>query len=89
MENHKRHLVTPLFLTVSCGSVALHYGRLVWEAWSALLLGRGLLVMIAALAATSLANVWARAVFKLKRCHVTQEAADNLCTLSIPVEPPG
>jgi len=89
VENGRRHLVTALFLSVSYGFVVLHYGRSAWEAWSGLLLGRGLLVTIAALAAMSLANVWARAVLKLKRSHVTQEAADDLCTVCISVERPG
>ena len=49
----------PTFLDLA---VAVCHGWPVWTAWSGDILARGLLVLLAALGATSLANVWAQVV---------------------------
>ncbi len=71
MANRKGYLAVAFFLTVVDGFVAVHYGGLVWKAWSGDIWGRGLLVMFAALAITSLANVWAQAICRVSGAHET------------------
>lgn len=56
------YLIIAVLLTVLDGAVVLCYGWPVWTAWSEDILGRELLVLLAALGATSLANVWAQVV---------------------------
>jgi hypothetical protein len=53
------YLIISVLLTVLDGAVLVCYGWPVWTAWSGDILERGLLVLLAALGATSLANVWA------------------------------
>jgi hypothetical protein len=54
--------IIAVLLTVLDGAVVVCYGWPVWTAWSEDTLERGLLVLLAALGATSLANVWAQVV---------------------------
>lgn len=57
----KRRLSCParaVFLTILYGAVAVGYSAPMWIAWSGEILARGLLIVLAALGATSLANVW-------------------------------
>ena len=56
------YLIIAVLLTVLDGAVVVCYGWPVWTARSEEILGRGLLVLLAALGATSLANVWAQVV---------------------------
>ena len=56
------YLIIAVLLTVLDGAVVVCYGLPVWTAWSEEIMGRGLLVLLAALGATSLANVWAQVV---------------------------
>jgi predicted phage tail protein len=56
------YLTIAVLLTVLDGAVVVCYGWPVWTAWSEEIMGRGLLVLLAALGATSLANVWAQMV---------------------------
>ena len=56
------YLIIAVILTVLDGAVVVCNGWPVWTAWSEEILGRGLLVLLAALGATSLANVWAQVV---------------------------
>src|SRR5580700_11939289 len=56
------YLIIAVLLTVLDGAVVVCYGWPVWTAWSGDILERGLLVLLAALGATSLANVWAQVV---------------------------
>jgi len=56
------YLIIAVLLTVLDGAVVVCYGWPVWTAWSEEIMGRGLLVLLAALGATSLANVWAQVV---------------------------
>jgi hypothetical protein len=56
------YLIIAVLLTVLDGAVVVCYGWPVWTARSEDILERGLLVLLAALGATSLANVWAQVV---------------------------
>jgi len=56
------YLIIAVLLTVLDGAVVVCYGWPVWTAWSEEIMGRGLLILLAALGATSLANVWAQVV---------------------------
>jgi len=42
--------------------VTVYYGSPVWRAWSGDIWSRGLLFMMVAMGATSLANLWAQAI---------------------------
>jgi hypothetical protein len=56
------YLVIAVSLTVSDGFVAAYYGRPVWRAWSGDTWSSGLLFMMVAMEATSMANQWAQAM---------------------------
>ena len=56
------YLIIAVLLTVLDGAVVVCSGWPVWTAWSGDILERGLLILLAALGATSLANVWAQVV---------------------------
>lgn len=72
MTHRKRLLAIAFFFTVLYGFVAVYLGGPAWTAWSGDIWSRGLLVMLAALAVTSLANVWAQAVCKVGDAPETQ-----------------
>lgn len=55
------YLAIAVLLTVLDAVVTVYYGTAVWAAWSGDILARGLLVLFAALGATSLANLWVQA----------------------------
>jgi hypothetical protein len=56
------YLIIAVLLTVLDGAIVVCSGRPVWTAWSGDIVQRGLLVLLAALGATSLTNVWAQIV---------------------------
>jgi hypothetical protein len=62
MKKRTGYLVIAVLLTVLDGAVLVCYGWPVWTALSGDIVERGLLVLLAALGATSLANVWAQIV---------------------------
>ncbi len=62
MDKRRGYLVIAASLTVSEGFVAAYYGLPVWRAWSGDAWSRGLLSMIVAMRATSMANLWAQAI---------------------------
>ena len=62
MKKRTGYLVIAVLLTVLDGAIVVCSGWPVWTAWSGDILERGLLVLLAALGATSLANVWAQVV---------------------------
>ena len=64
MTKRPRFLIIAVLLTFLDLAVAVCYGWPVWTAWSGDILERGLLVLLAALGATSLANVWAQVVLR-------------------------
>ena len=62
MTKRPRFLIIAVLLTLIDFTVAVCYGYPVWTTWSGDLWSRGLSVLLAALGATSLANVWAQVV---------------------------
>jgi len=57
-----RFLIIAVLLTLLDLAVVVCYGWPVWTTWSGDPWSRGILVLLAALGATSLANVWAQVV---------------------------
>lgn len=68
------YLIIAVLLTVLDGAVTVYHGTAIWAAWASDLPARGLLVLFAALEATSLANVWVQAGSGLHACSVSQSA---------------
>ncbi len=62
MDKRWVYLVFAVSLTVSDGFVTVYYGWPAWRMWSVDIWSRGLLVMMVAMGATSLANLWAQAI---------------------------
>ena len=62
MTKRPRFLTIAVLLTFLDLAVVVCYGWPVWTTWSGDLWSRGILVLLAALGATSLANVWAQVV---------------------------
>lgn len=73
-------------LTVLDDVVTVHFGWPVWVAWSGDILGQGMLVMMAALATMSLANVWANAISRVRHGLATQRAADDADAVALLLE---
>lgn len=89
MTHRKGYLAIACFLTVLDGFVAVHYGRPVWTAWSGDTWSRGLLVMLEALAITSLANVWAQAISGVDSAVENQSVTQTFDANSVPGQPRG
>ena len=62
MTKRPRFLIIAALLTFLDLAVVVCYGWPVWTTWSGDLWNRGILVLLASLGATSLANVWAQVV---------------------------
>ena len=62
MTKRPRFLIIAILLTFLDLAVVVCHGWPVWTTWSGDLWNRGLSVLLAALGATSLANVWAQVV---------------------------
>jgi hypothetical protein len=65
VKQRARFLTIAVLLTVLDGTVTTYHGAAIWVAWSGDAWSCGLWVFLAALGATSLANVWAQAVHGL------------------------
>ncbi len=63
------YLAIAVVLTLLDTVVAVYYGTAVWAAWSGDILARGLLALFAAVGATSLANIWVQARYRLRAGH--------------------
>ena len=63
MKGRTSYFMIAMLLTILNVAVTVHYGVAIWKALSGDIWDRGLLVLLAALGATSLANVWVQAVF--------------------------
>lgn len=83
------YLTIAVLLTVLDGAVVVCYGWPVWTAWSEEIMGRGLLVLLAALGATSLANVWAQVVPAQNFLSGDRSADLEHTAVPIPVEARG
>jgi hypothetical protein len=60
------YLAVAVLLTLLDAVVTLYYGTAMWAAWSDDILARGLLILLGAMGATSLANVWVQAGSRLR-----------------------
>lgn len=63
MKGRTGYFVIAVLLTILNAAVGAYCDAAIWKAWSGDIWGRGLLVLLAALGTTSLANVWVQAVF--------------------------
>ncbi len=77
-------LVIAALLTVLDAVEPVYYGAAVWSALSGGILARALLVLLAAMAATSLANVWLHAGLDLRA--MSESAMLRWSTAPIPTE---
>ena len=68
------YLIIAVLLTILDGAVTAYYGTAIWAAWASDLPARGLLVLFAALEATSLANVWVQTDSGLHAFSVSRSA---------------
>lgn len=84
MRWRPKYIVLAILLTVLDAIVTVYYGTAVWAAWSGDILARGLLVLFAAIGATSLANVWVQAASRLRA--KSEYAVPQRTTLSMPTE---
>lgn len=82
MRWRRNYLAIAVVLTVLDAVVTVYYGIAIWAAWSGDFLVRGLLVLFAAAAATSLANIWARVGWRRRVGSETTEAQRSLVPIS-------
>lgn len=76
------YLAIAVALTVLDAVVTVYYGTAVWTAWSGDILARGLLVLFAAIATTSLANIWVRAGYRFRAGSEEAESPRSLVPTS-------
>lgn len=62
MKRRTGYFIIAILLTFLNAVVTVYYGLTIWKAWSGDIWDCGLLVLLAVLGATSLANVWVQAV---------------------------
>jgi len=73
-ERRKR-LAIVVSLTILAVVVAVHYGSLVWRAFSAIIWSRLFVILLASLWATSPLNLWVRAYYDLREMFRYRGAA--------------
>jgi hypothetical protein len=86
MGGRTRRLAVAVSLTVLDAVVAVHYGRVVWRAFAGIIWGRLLLLLLAALGATSLLNLWVCAYYDLHRLFRYRDAALSSRAEMLPTE---
>ena len=89
MAERKTYLTIALLLTILEAVVVLRYGGAIWTAWSGIVWIRLRMLLLAALSATSLANVWAQAIYGLGRARHGTRSAPALSTAANRAEPQG
>ena len=62
MKGSTEYFMVALLLTLLNAVATVYYGAAIWKAWPGDILGGGILVFLAVLGATSVANVWVQAV---------------------------
>jgi hypothetical protein len=67
MGKRTRCLTTAAFVTMLDAAVATHYGSLVWKVFSGIIWSKLLLLLLAAVWATTLLHVWVHACFRLRQ----------------------
>mgnify|MGYP001554821279 FL=1 len=86
MGGRTRRLAVAVSLTVLDAVVAVQYGGAVWRAFAGIIWGRLLLLLLAALGATSLLNLWVRAYYDLQQLFRYRDAALSSRTEMLPAE---
>lgn len=66
MEVRAKHFIIAVSLTILDAVVAVHYGGVIWRAWSGIIWIRMTLLLLAALWATTLLDLWTRAYYDLR-----------------------
>jgi hypothetical protein len=89
VKQRTRYLTIAVLLTVLNGTVTAYHGVAIWEAGSVDVWSRGLWVLLAALGATSLANVWAQAVPRLGGAFGSRSTGWGQSATPIPAEARG
>ena len=62
MKGRTGYFMIAILLTLLNAVATVYYGVAIWKAWPGDIWGRGILVFLAVLGATSVANVWVQAV---------------------------
>lgn len=89
MAERKAYLTIALLLTILDAVVILHYGGATWTGWSGVVWIRLRMLLLAALSATSLANVWAQAIYGLGQARHDGRSAPALSVAANRSEPQG
>ena len=89
MAERKAYLTIALLLTILEAVVVLRYGGAIWTAWSGVVWIRPRMLLLAALSTTSLANVWAQAIYGLGRALDGKPSALALSAAANRAEPQG
>jgi predicted phage tail protein len=76
MAKRPRFLIIAILLTVLEVAVVICYGWPVWATWSGDIWNGGIEVLLAALGATSLANVWAQMLVPAQNILSSDRSAD-------------
>jgi hypothetical protein len=89
MKARTRYLAIAILLTVLDLAVLVCNGWPIWTTWSGDPWSRGILVLLAALGATSLANVWAQMDLAQNVLPGDRSAGNEQTAAPIPVEARG
>jgi hypothetical protein len=85
----KTYFTIALLLTILDAVVVLRYGGAIWTAWSGEAWIRLRMLLLAALSAASLVNVWAQAIHGLGRARDGKPSAPALSLAANRTEPQG
>ncbi len=89
MVERKTYLTIALLLTILDAVVVLRYGGAIWTGWSGVVWIRLRMLLLAALSATALTNVWAQAIHGLGRALDRKPSALALGAAANRTEPQG
>jgi len=89
MKRCTRYLLIAALSTILDAAVNVYSGMTIWKAWSEDIWGCGRIVFLAALGATSLANVWAQAVTGLSDSVKSRSSECEVGATPIPPEARG
>ena len=85
----KTYFTIALLLTILDAAVVLRYGGAIWTACSGVVWIRLRTLLLAALSATALANVWAQAIYGLGQARHGGRSAPALSVAANRTEPQG
>ena len=89
VADYTSYVIIAILLTALDEVVTVYYGSAIWIAWAGDVPARGLLVFFAALAATSLANVWVQAGSCPRTVTDNQNGRPRQNAMPIPAEARG